>query len=60
MSSDSQEWFLDFGCDSITLNVKYLVREMTKSPKKIPAENAGNDGGSSLYRWGTAYGSQWL
>ena len=37
-SNDGIEKFLDFGPDSVTLTVKDLVQEMTKSSQEIPLE----------------------
>ena len=34
--NDGIEWSLDFGSDSVTLTVKDLVQEMTKSSQGIP------------------------
>ena len=35
-SNDGSEWFPDFGPDSVTLTVKDLVQELTKSLQEIP------------------------
>ena len=36
VSNDGIEWSLDFGPDSVTVNVKDLVHEMTISSQEIP------------------------
>ena len=36
VSNDGIEWSLDFGPDSVTLTVKDLVHEMTKSSQENP------------------------
>ena len=36
VSNDGIEWSLDFGPDSVTLTVKDLVQELTKSSQEIP------------------------
>ena len=36
VSNDGIEWSLDFGPDSVTLNVKDLVQELTISSQEIP------------------------
>ena len=36
VSNDGFEWSLDFGPDSVTLTVKYLVQEMKISSQEIP------------------------
>ena len=36
VSNDGVEWSLDFGPDSVTLTVKDLVQEMTKSSQEVP------------------------
>ena len=36
VSNDGIEWPLDFGPDSVTLTVKDLVHEMTKSSQELP------------------------
>ena len=36
VSTEGIEWSLDFGPDSVTVTVKYLIQEMTKSSQEIP------------------------
>ena len=36
VSNDGIEWSPDFGPDSVTLTVKDLVQEMTKSSQELP------------------------
>ena len=36
VSNNGIKWSLDFGTDSVTLTVKYLVQEMTKISQEIP------------------------